>query len=216
MKVMAINGGPRKEWNTASMLKKVLEGSAAKGATTELVNLYDLDFQGCTSCFACKLKAGKSYGKCAMRDDLTPVLQRIEEADALVLGSPIYFGCVTGELRSMIERLLFQYLRYTKDHRTSVPHPIKTAWVYTTNCPEESYGNVGYDRYFKENEQLMRFLDSGDPETIFSAETLQFEDYSKVDSEMFDVDARQKRHEEIFPQDLQKAFALGTRLSTKK
>lgn len=214
MKVIAINGSPRKEWNTASMLKKVLEGAAAQGAETELVNLYDLDFKGCISCFGCKIIGGKSYGKCAMRDDLTPVLERVEQADALVLGSPIYFGSVTGELRSFIERLLFQYLRYTKDHRTTVPHPIKTAWVYTTNCPEQFYENVGYDRYFKENEQLMRFL-GGAAETIYAAETLQFQDYSKVDSGMFDVPARQKRHEEVFPQDLQKAYELGVRFAAK-
>lgn len=75
MKVYAINGSPRKSWNTAMLLENALKGAAAQGAETELIHLYDLNFKGCTSCFGCKLKGGKSYGKCAMRDDLTPVLE---------------------------------------------------------------------------------------------------------------------------------------------
>ncbi len=96
--VIAVNGSPRKNWNTVMMLEKALEGAASQGAETELVHLYDLDFRGCTSCFACKLKGGKSYGRCAVRDDLSPLLDRIHDADALILGSPIYFGTVTGEM----------------------------------------------------------------------------------------------------------------------
>ncbi|NLN07115.1 MAG: flavodoxin family protein [Firmicutes bacterium] len=213
MKVIAVNGSPRKKWNTARMLESVLAGSKSQGAETELVHLYDLNFKGCTSCFSCKSIGGKSYGRCAMRDDLTPVLERIAVADALVLGSPMYFGCVSGEMRSFLERLLFQYLRYTKENRTSISKPLRTAWVYTMNCPEAFISRVGYDKYFKQNEQLMRFLGSEKTETLYSCETLQFEDYSLVDAEMFDVEARQKRHREIFPQDLQKAYELGVRLA---
>src|SRR5665647_3224861 len=113
MKVIAINGSPRKKWNTATLLNKALEGAASKGAETELIHLYDLDFKGCISCFACKLKDGKSYGKCAVKDELTPLLKQIEEeADAIILGSPIYFGTVSGEMRSSMERLMFPYLTY--------------------------------------------------------------------------------------------------------
>jgi multimeric flavodoxin WrbA len=88
VKVLAINGSPRKKWNTATLLEKALEGAASLGADTELVHLYDLDYKGCTSCFACKLKGGKSYGKCAMNDGLTPVLEKLADVDALLLGSP--------------------------------------------------------------------------------------------------------------------------------
>jgi multimeric flavodoxin WrbA len=108
--VIAINGSPRKNWNTAMLLEEALKGAASKGADTELIHLYDLDFTGCTSCFACKLKDGKSYGRCAVSDDLTAVLDTIYDADALILGSPIYFGTVTGEMKSFMERLLFPYL----------------------------------------------------------------------------------------------------------
>ncbi|MDD3974558.1 MAG: flavodoxin family protein, partial [Methanothrix soehngenii] len=89
-RVIAINGSPRKNWNTATLLENALRGAESAGAKTELVHLYDLDYRGCTSCFACKLKDGKSYGICAMNDDLTPILQRIAEANAFILGSPVY------------------------------------------------------------------------------------------------------------------------------
>ena len=110
MKVIAINGSPRKNWNTATMLEKALEGTASEGAETELIHLYDLNFKGCTSCFACKLKDGKSYGKCAMKDELTHVLDKLKDVDAVILGSPIYLGNCTGEMRSFMERFIFPYL----------------------------------------------------------------------------------------------------------
>ena len=71
MKVLAVNGSPRKNWNTATLLRKALEGAASQGAETEFIHLYDLNFKGCQSCFACKTIGGKSYGKCARKDDIT-------------------------------------------------------------------------------------------------------------------------------------------------
>ena len=56
MKFLAINGSPRKQWNTATLLNKALEGASSEGAGAELIHLYDLNFKGCTSCFECKLK----------------------------------------------------------------------------------------------------------------------------------------------------------------
>src|SRR5208283_4734894 len=90
MEVIALNGSPRKTWNTATLLEKALEGAASQGAKTKLVHLYDFDFKGCRSCFGCKTKGGPSYGRCAVKDDLTPILNEIESVSAIVLGSPIY------------------------------------------------------------------------------------------------------------------------------
>jgi multimeric flavodoxin WrbA len=144
MKVIAINGSPRKKWNTAMLLEQALEGAKSKGAETELIHLYDLDFKGCTSCFSCKLKGGKSYGKCAMRDGLTPVLEKLATADAFILGSPIYFGTATGEMRSFMERLLFQYFEYTIPPTSLFDRKIPTALIYTMNVPEEMMKENNY------------------------------------------------------------------------
>jgi len=139
MKILAINGSPRRKANTATLLNDVLEGVKSKHpeAETRLVHLYDLNFTGCRSCFACKLKGGASYGKCAVKDDIAPLLSEIgEDTDALVFGSPIYFGDITGELRSFLERLLFQWYVYDKDFSTLAPKEIPTAFIYTMNVKD--------------------------------------------------------------------------------
>ncbi len=60
MKVIAINGSPRKKWNTAQLLNKALEGAKSQGAETELVNLYDLEYKGCKVVFHVKQLVTKS------------------------------------------------------------------------------------------------------------------------------------------------------------
>ena len=215
MKVIAINGSPRKKWNTAMMLEKALEGAASKGAQTSLVHLYDLNYKGCISCFACKKQNGQSYGNCAVKDDLMPIFRKVEAVDALILGSPIYFGDVTGAMRSFMERLLFQYLVYTNPRQTLFPKKIEIGLIYTMNAPEEEASKIGYDRLFKLNENVMKMI-LGRAESLTSHETYQFDDYSKVVAPMFDVEKRKMRRDEVFPQDLQKAYNLGAKLASIK
>ena len=215
MKVIAINGSPRKTWNTATLLEHALNGAASAGAETELVHLYDLDFKGCTSCFACKLKGGKSYGRCALQDDLTPVLEAIGEADAVILGSPIYFGIVTGEMRSCMERMLFPYLTYTRPPQSLFPRKIPTAFFYTMNVAEASISEIGYDVHFRANESIIERT-FGSCESQFSYETLQFEDYSKVVFSYADPVERVERRKTVFPKDCEAAYNLGKRLVSEK
>ena len=88
MKICAINGSPRKRGNTARLLSWALDGvkNAREDAETELINLYDLSFTGCRSCFSCKRVNGPSYGRCAVKDDLAPVLGKLADADGVILG----------------------------------------------------------------------------------------------------------------------------------
>lgn len=212
MTVLAINGSPRKNWNTATLLEKSLEGAAAEGAETELIHLYDLSFKGCISCFACKLKYGKSYGKCAVKDALTPVLEKIAAADAVILGSPIYFHGVTGEMRSLLERMAFPYLVYDKAYSTLFPRKIPVGFIYTMNVSEERMKEYGYDRIFAGTEQALARL-FGSLETLFANDTYQFSDYSKYVVTAFDEAAKAQRRREQFPLDCQKAFDLGARFA---
>ncbi|MCL5022357.1 MAG: flavodoxin family protein [Nitrospirae bacterium] len=208
MKVMAFNGSPRKTWNTATLLEKVLEGAASRGARTELIHLYDLNFKGCISCFACKTKGGESYGRCAVKDDLTPVFRKIEEADAIILGSPIYFGTVSGEMRSFMERLLFPYLTYTDPPQSLFPRTIKTGFIYTMNTTEEQMAERGYVQHFKLHERILRMM-FGVSEYMCSFDTYQFDDYSKVVSDRLDSEKKAQRRMEVFPEDCEKAFGMG-------
>ena len=82
-KIIAINGSPRRNGNTAELLQHALRGAEETGAETELVHLYSLDFKGCLSCFYCKRK-DVEHGVCAVKDDLFPVIERVKAADALI------------------------------------------------------------------------------------------------------------------------------------
>jgi multimeric flavodoxin WrbA len=212
MKVLAINGSPRKTWNTATLLKKALKGAASWGADTELIHLYDLKFTGCTSCFACKLRGGKSYGRCAVKDGLRPILKKVEAADALILGSPIYFGDVSGEMRSFLERLLFPYFTYTDPPQSLFPKKIPTAFIYTMNISEELMREWGYQWFFDNHQRLLQII-FGASELLCSFDTYQFKDYSKVVVERFDPAKKAKRRQEVFPQDCEQALALGRSLA---
>lgn len=211
MKAIAINGSPRKKWNTATLLENALVGAKDSGANTELVHLYDLTYSGCISCFACKKIGGKSYGRCTVKDDLKPLLNNIAKADVLILGSPIYFSAETGEMRSLLERLLFPYLTYTPEYATIFPGKLTTSFIYTMNIKEEQFATYGYDQIFARTKDVMMRV-FGNCETLLGTDTYQFDDYSKYLSTAWDPVAKAKRRHDVFPQDCQRAKELGARL----
>ena len=211
MKVLGFNGSPRKTWNTAILLQKVLEGAASQGAETELIHLYDLDYRGCRSCFACKM-AGNQDGMCASQDGLTPMLEKIRRADALVLGSPIYYGTVTGEMKSFLERLAFPCWTYTDPPRSLFPRKIPTGFIYTMNITEEQMQAFGYGMHIGNNERILRLV-FGASESLCSCDTMQFADYAKMAAPRFDPVKKAKRRAEVFPQECEAAFAMGVRFA---
>jgi len=212
MKAMAVNGSPRKGWNTATLLRKALAGARKNGAETDLVHLYSLSYRGCISCFSCKKIGGKSYGRCAVRDELTPVLQRAAEADILILGSPIYFHTETGEMRSFMERLLFPYLTYTPGYASIFPGKALTGLVYTMNVTEEKMPAFYQDKTVEASRGVMTRV-FGNCEVLLCTDTFQFTDYSKYVSTAWDPAAKARRRQEVFPQDCAKAYELGAKLA---
>lgn len=209
MKIIGINGSPRKNWNTYMLIQHCLDGAKEAGAETELINLYDVDFKGCTSCFACKRK-GVTLETCAMKDDLEPILQKIHECDALVLGSPIYFASVTGVMRSFMERLLFPYSPYELKPSLFGKN-IKTAFIYTMNVPSFALPFCGYNKIFSSYKKLMKRI-FGNAESLVVTSTYQFDDYSNYAMTLFDGTKRLRRRETVFPKDCEKAFRLGKKL----
>ena len=212
MKVIAINGSPRKGWNTDTLLKKALDGAASAGAETEMAYLYDLKFRGCVSCLACKLQKEPRPNRCILRDDLTAVLDKVHEADAVILGSPIYFSEITGEARSFLERFLFQYLNYD-DYTKPLSPKKRIGLVFTMNISEPKFDEFGYNVLFQRYENWMKHY-FGHCETLLATDTLQAKDYSRYHLGMFDAASKQFRHDTVFPQDCQKAYELGVKLAT--
>ena len=208
MKLLAINGSPRKNGNTAQLLEKVVAGAVSANAQAEIVHLRELKFSGCISCFQCKEPTGKSYGRCAVRDDLTAVLDKAHEADVIVLGSPFYFSTETAFMRACMERLWFQYYLYTTQKPPLSPRKKAVALVYTMNVREEDIPAFGKDKAIGVAKGAMEHLFA--PCTVFlCTDTKQFDDYSKYEVDYFDVPAKLRRHEEVFPIDLERAYELG-------
>lgn len=212
MKLLVVNGSPRKNGNTARLLKKAIEGAKSNNAEVELVNLYDLNYKGCISCFACK-KKDSEHGICAMKDDLSSFLIKVKECDALIIGSPIYFDNITSGMRGFLERLFFSNMLYTKQNSQIFPKKLPVGLIYTMNISENFFEEMKLEPIFNSTEKrIIRAF--GSLEKIYSYETYQFNDYSKYEADMFDEKARKKIREEIFPVDCQKAFDLGKKLTT--
>ena len=212
-KIIAINGSPRKNGNTAEVLAHALKGAQESGAETELIHLADLEFSGCKSCFACKLKGGRSYGKCALKDDLSPVLEKILACDGLLVGSPVYFGGETGLCRNLIERLFFPVLRYDPAYTSLAPKKIPLAFVYTMNVPEERLAEFHYPEHLGVVPEFgARLLKSSSPEVLYVCDTFQFDDYARYDAPLFDAEHKKTVRATRFPDDCRKAFELGRKL----
>ena len=103
MKVLAINGSPRKEGNTAAMLKTVLDVLSQGGAETELYQAGGKTVRGCTACHGCR----KTPGHCAIDDWVNEVYQKMKASDAIVIGSPTYFSDLTPETKAVMDRCGF-------------------------------------------------------------------------------------------------------------
>ncbi len=102
MKVMAFNGSPREEGNTATALKLVMEVLEKEGIETEFIQLGGSGIQPCKSCFYC---FEKGEGFCSQKDVLNPWLEKIYQTQGILIGSPVYFGGVSGETKAFIDRV---------------------------------------------------------------------------------------------------------------
>lgn len=218
MKVIGINGGARKDWNTDTLVKKALEGAASAGAETELIELYAQPLKGCLECFACKRKGLDTGGVCAIRDNLRPILEKAREADVVIIGSPNFFGYPSGMLRAFLERFLYPLSSYEiedgKIKRVLGTRIVPAGVIFTMNGSEEDNKRMGYDVSLGMTRSNMEYI-LGYAEQYNSYETLQFKDYSKMRANYFNAQARQERHETQFPVDEQKCFEMGKRLVEK-
>lgn len=102
IKVVAINGSPRKNGNTSIMVNKVFEVLEREGIKTEEIQLAGNAVRGCTACYVCKKKKD---GRCAIGNDMVNYcIEKMDEADGIILASPTYFASVSTELKAIIDR----------------------------------------------------------------------------------------------------------------
>ena len=209
-KIVVVNAGPRKGWNTDTLISEAARGAQSAGAEIERFDLFRLEkYTGCISCFGCKRE--KFKGQCICNDGLKPVLDAIRESDGLIIGSPNYLSNLTASFRALYERLIFQNLTYTVENPCCNEHPVPVLLIMTSNAPDTMYTDL-LDEY---RQTLSTFV--GPAEVLVSGETLQLKDYGATDWQwtMFDAEARKERHETVFPAECEKAFEMGKALIQK-
>lgn len=202
--IVVVNAGPRRGWNTDTLLEEAAKGAQEAGASVQKFDLFRLGkYTGCVSCFGCKRKA--SAGRCVCNDGLTEVLDAIRASDGLIIGSPNYLSEMTASFRALYERLVFQNLTYNAERPCCNERPIPVLLVMTSNAPDTMYAGLlqGYQQ------TLSNFV--GPTKTFVSGDTLQLKDYGKTDWEWsyFDPEAKMHRHETVFPKERAAVRDLG-------
>ena len=119
MKIACVLGSPRAKSNSSIIARRFIDIAEKMGAETQIYTLNDLKYRGCQACMACKTK----LEKCALKDDLAEVLGAMQEADIWLLASPVYFGEISGQLKTFLDRT-FSYL---KPDYTTIPNPVRLA-----------------------------------------------------------------------------------------
>lgn len=105
MKVTAFNGSPKPNGNTALLLRKTLEPIQQAGIETEFVQVGGKPIRGCTACYQCAVNRNQ---RCVIEGDiLNDCVKKMIESEAILLGSPTYFGSVTAEMKALIDRAGF-------------------------------------------------------------------------------------------------------------
>ena len=206
-KIVVVNAGPRKGFNTDTLLNEASKGVIDTGGSIERFDLYRLEkYTGCISCFGCKKE--KNKGHCIYRDGLTKVLDAIRESDGLIIGSPNYLGELSASFRALYERLIFQNLTYNLDNPCCNDHKIPVLLIMTSNAPDTYYK----DLIIKYQQTLNNFI--GPCEVFVSGDTLQINDYSKTDWpwSMFDPQAKYERHNTVFKEEMKKVYEMGKKL----
>lgn len=211
-KIIAINGSPRRNGNTAKMLKAALAGAEAYGAEGEFIQLYSLFYKGCASCFYCKQKKKIHGNICATKDDLTPVLEKIKEADALILGTPIYFMNYSSSMVAFLERFLFSNYLYRFPDSSIFPKKLPSALFYTMNATEEQADLFHLPDRTKAYEEFLGNILGVPPKVLSAYNTLQFRDYSRYEASIFSEEDKKAYEKEHFQDTLDQARFIGIKL----
>ncbi|EKF84991.1 flavodoxin family protein [Methanobacterium formicicum] len=128
MKVIGFTGSPRSESNTEILVEEMLKGSSDTGAQTKIFNLTDMNIVPCKACMHCKV----NEGVCATDDDMQEIYKELKEADAFIVGSPLYFGEMSAQTKPFIDRLFAFYIPDSE-----VNSKKNMAFVFSQGNPDE-------------------------------------------------------------------------------
>ena len=144
MKTVCLLGSPRRGGNSDTLAGHFCDEAKSRGADIESVVLSDLNYNGCINLFQCK----NTLDRCGQEDDLTPVLESIEQASILVLASPIYFTNLTGQMKLAMDRFFSFFVPGypTAKVKTRLTQNQHLVLVQTQGEPEDRYRHI-LDQY---------------------------------------------------------------------
>ena len=104
-KILVLSSSPRRGGNSDLLCDQFVQGAQEAGHAVEKIFLRDRHIGYCTGCYTCV----KTRGICAQKDDMSEILEKILQADVLVLGTPVYFYCMSAQLKTVIDRCVARY-----------------------------------------------------------------------------------------------------------
>lgn len=144
-RVVAFMGSPRKNGNTATLVKEVIRGAQDAGAETTVFDLYDMNIKPCQGCLVCR-----KTGHCVMQDDFQSMFKHLVEADAVIFGSPVYICQVTAQMKLLWDRLCGLF-----DENFKPRHAAKNLiMVYSQGDPNAQ----SFQASFQINEALLKLF----------------------------------------------------------
>jgi len=151
MKIIGVVASPRKEGNTAWTVNKILEGAKEQGAETQTWYFSDLDIKPCKGCLGCV-----QSDQCVINDDMQKLYHELRQADALVLGSPVYMGQMSAQAKIFTDRLFAQITPRFSPRFKEETAGKKLVLVFTQGNPDSGMFQIYFD-YTKSMFQLLEF-----------------------------------------------------------
>ena len=201
MKTIVINAGPKRRDCNARLAKSSLEGAESVGAEVEYVDLYKLNLSGCRVCLICK--NDEDVCKCFWRDELSPLIERIFEADCVLIAAPIFFSQPTSHYMALLERLVYCMVSYKTGNKFK--GKVNVGLFYTINYPMD-YFEKSVRPHMKQSEDLLKMLNG----------KVVIETYQNISRNMSSnsTDDELKLKKEQFTSDLESVFEIGAELSS--
>lgn len=197
MKAVVINAGPKRRDHNAQLAKSSAKGAESIGAEVEYVDLYSMDLCGCMNCTICKKE--EKVGKCYWKDEVSPLIERILDADCLLITVPIFFTEPTSHYRALIERLVYCIVSYKTGN--TFKGKINVGLFYTLNYSVD-YFEKSVRPNLKSSEGLLEMFNG-------EVQIHSFRSITKRESEESDeLDEKEK----LFSADLDKVFEISAEL----
>ena len=200
MKAIVINASPKRKGINAQLSKSAAEGAKSVGAEVEYVDLYKYELHGCMSCLICKQEG--NHCKCYWKDELSSLIERILDADVLIIGAQIFFSEPTSHFRALIERLFFCLVSY--DVGNAFNGKINAGVFYTISYPKD-YFEKSVHPHLEQTEILFSMLNG---EVVFDS----FMNISEHIKEHLSEDEVNSLKDDQLACDLDKVFEMGANL----